>query len=62
MIRVGKVIAGGQDVGVVGSQYALTVGQSPFEQGDGLVEPARGLVGVGEIAPEDEGVGVVGSI
>ena len=44
---------------MVGSQDALAVGQVPLEQGDGLFEPSRGQVGGGEVAPRDQGVGVV---
>ena len=47
-------------MGVVGPQDAQAVGQVPLEQADGLIEPARGLVGTGEVVAEGEGVGVVG--
>ena len=46
-------------MGVVGSQDALAVIQAPLEQGNGLAESARGLVGVGEAVARGEGVGVV---
>ena len=45
---------------MVGSQDAQSVAQVLFEQVDGLVEPARGLVGVRKIVLGGQGVGVVG--
>ena len=44
-----------------GAQDAGEVGEVPFEQGDGLVEPAGCLVGIGEVAARGEGVKVVGT-
>ena len=46
---------------MVGAQDAGAVFEGLLEQGDGLLEPARVLVGAGEVAACDEGVGVVGS-
>ena len=48
-------------MGVVGPQDAFAVGQGLLEQVDGLVEPARGPVGEGEVVARGQGVGVVGS-
>ena len=36
-------------MGVVGSQDAGAVGEVLLVQGDGLIEPARILVGIGEV-------------
>ena len=36
-------------MGVVGSQDAGAVLEGLLEQGDGLIEPASGLVGAGEV-------------
>ena len=36
-------------MGVVGAQDAGAVGEVLFVQGDGLVEPARVVVGAGEV-------------
>ena len=44
---------------MVGSQDALTIGQGLPVQTGGLAEPARGLVGVGEVVARGQGVGVV---
>jgi len=46
---------------VVGSQGAGEVGEVLLEQGDGFVESARVLVGVGEVVACGQGVGVVGA-
>ena len=46
---------------MVGSQEAGAVFEGLLEEGDGLLEPAGCLVGAGEVAACDEGVGVVGS-
>ena len=45
---------------VVVSQDAQAVGQGPLEQGDGIIDPARGQVGEGEADPREQGAGVVG--
>ena len=45
----------------MGSQDAGAVFEVLLVLGDGIVEPARGLVGVGEVVACGEGVGVVGS-
>ena len=44
-----------------GAQDAGEVGEVPLEQGDGLVESAGCLVGIGEVAARGEGVKVVGT-
>ena len=46
---------------MVGAQDAGAVVEGLLEQGDGLVESAGGLVGVGEVVACGEGVGVVGA-
>ena len=53
--------AAGQGVGVVGAEYALSVGEGLLVQGDGLIDPSRIAVGGGEIAAAGQGVGVVGA-
>ena len=45
---------------MVGSQDTQSVGQGLLEQGDGLLESVRSLVGGGEAAPCGQGVGVGG--
>ena len=44
-----------------GAQDAGEVGEVPLEQGDGLVESAGCLVGIGEVAARGEGVKVIGT-
>ena len=46
---------------MVGAQDAQPVAQALFEQVDGLVEPARGIVGAGEVASGTEDRGVIGA-
>ena len=46
---------------MVGAQEVLEVLEVLLVQGDGLVESACLLVGVGEVVARDEGVGVVGA-
>ena len=48
-ICAGEVVAGGEGVGVVETQNALTIGQILFEQRDGLFESTRILVGGCEV-------------
>ena len=56
-----EVISEESGVGVVGPQDAQGLGQVLLVQVDGLVEPARSPVGVGEVVARGEGVGVVES-
>ena len=44
---------------MVGPQHAQDLGQVLLVQVDGLLEPARRLIGGGEVAPRGQGVGVV---
>ena len=46
---------------MVGTQNSQLVVEVLFVQGDGLVEPARCLVGAGEITARYEGIGMVGA-
>ena len=46
---------------MVGAEDPLAVGQGLLVQGDRLGGPARRLVGVGEVVPRGQGVGVVGA-
>ena len=46
---------------MVGTQYAGEVVEVLLEEGDGLVESARILVGTGKVATRGEGIGVVGT-
>ena len=46
---------------MVGAQDSDEIGEVPLEQGDGPVESAGGLVGIGEVAARGEGVKVVGT-
>ena len=44
---------------MVWTQDALTIGQNLLEQVNDLFESIRGLIGMSEIAPRDQGVEVV---
>ena len=46
---------------MVGAEGPLAVGEGALVQRDGPSGPARGLVGVGEVVPGVQGVGVVGA-
>ena len=46
---------------MVGSQDASAVFEGLLVQGDGLVEPARCLVGAGEVVACGQGAGVIGA-
>ena len=46
---------------MIGTQNAPAVGEDPFVQVDGLVEPARGPVGEGEVIAGPQDVGMVGA-
>jgi hypothetical protein len=45
------VFAGSPGERVAGAEHALAVGERALEQGECLGQPARGVVGVGEVAP-----------
>ena len=58
---VGEVVAGGERVGVVGSEDAEAVGEESFVLVDGLVHPPGLCQPVDEVVAGGERVGVVGS-
>ena len=44
---------------MVGAEQPLAVGEVALVQGDRLAQPARRLVGLGEVVARGQGVGVV---
>ena len=44
---------------MVGPQNTLAIGQNLLEQWDGLVEPARRLIGDGEVVARGQDIGMV---
>ncbi len=57
----GEVAAGGQGVGVFGSQDTFPGGQGLLVQGDRVLVAAHRPVADGEVAAGGQGVGVLGS-
>jgi hypothetical protein len=46
---------------VVSAQHPFIVGQDLLVQRDGLPQPSRRLIGVGQVEPRGQGAGVVGA-